>query len=159
MARPASWTRTAPAPYVPRLRDPDRRGVGASLAWQRRQIDPRADPRRSRSDLGSAQACGREIRARGWSTLVGLEITSEGENRLQRRLVFVGTGNGAYDSLGNPVGQRGLRPDRSRPPPISTRSARSGDSAARADLAVRALGSLARLADRGELRERSAAAR
>ena len=75
---------------------------GASLAWQRRRIDPRADPRRSRSDLGSAR-----LRAgdpvRGWNTLLGLEITSEGENRQVRRLVFVGTGNGAYDGLGNPV--------------------------------------------------------
>jgi hypothetical protein len=75
---------------------------GASLAWQRRLLDPRADPRRTRSDLASAR-----LRAgdpgRGWTTRVNLEVTSEGENRRVRRLVFVGAGNGPYDALGNPV--------------------------------------------------------
>jgi hypothetical protein len=65
-------------------------------------LDPRADPRRSRSDLASARLRGGDP-VRGWSTLVHLEVTSEGENRRVRRLVFVGAGKGPYDALGNPV--------------------------------------------------------
>jgi hypothetical protein len=84
------------------LETPSAAAWGASLAWQRRLIEPRADPHRSRSDLASARLRAADL-ARGWSALVGLEVTSEGENRRVRRLVFVGSGNGAYDSLGNPV--------------------------------------------------------
>ncbi len=75
---------------------------GASLAWQRRLLDPRADPRRARSDLASGRVRGGDPR-RGWSALANLEVTSEGESRRVRRLVFVGAGNGPYDALGNPV--------------------------------------------------------
>jgi hypothetical protein len=76
---------------------------GASVAWQRRVLEPRADPRRSRSDLASARLRGGSLR-QGWSALVNLEITSEGENQRVRRLVFVGAGKGPYDAFGNLVG-------------------------------------------------------
>lgn len=76
---------------------------GAALAWQRRLLDPRADPRRSRSDLASARLRGGDLR-RGWSGLANLEITSEGENQRLRKLVFVGQGKGPYDAFGNLVG-------------------------------------------------------
>jgi hypothetical protein len=75
---------------------------GAHLAWQRRLLEPRADPRRARSDLASGRLRGGDAK-RGWSALVNVEVTSEGENRRVRRLVFVGAGNGPYDALGNPV--------------------------------------------------------
>ncbi len=103
--------RDGPAGYVDQnqartlrgtLESPSVGAWGASLAWQRRLLDPRADPRRARSDLASARLRGGDPR-RGWSTLVNLEVTSEGENRRVRRLVFVGSGNGPYDALGNPV--------------------------------------------------------
>jgi len=84
------------------LESPAAGAWGASLAWQRRLLDPRADPRRARSDLASGRLRGGDPR-RGWSTLLNLEVTSEGENRRVRRLVFVGAGNGPYDALGNPV--------------------------------------------------------
>jgi hypothetical protein len=76
---------------------------GVTLAWQRRLLDPRADPRRSRSDLASARLRGGNLR-RGWAGLANLEITSEGENQRVRRLVFVGQGKGPYDAFGNLVG-------------------------------------------------------
>ncbi|MEK7823713.1 MAG: hypothetical protein AAB290_01580 [Candidatus Eisenbacteria bacterium] len=76
---------------------------GATLAWQRRLLEPRADPRRSRSDLASARLRAGDLR-RGWSGLANLEVTSEGENQRVRRLVFVGPGKGPYDALGNLVG-------------------------------------------------------
>ena len=40
---------------------------------------------------------------RGLTGAVNLEITSEGENRRNRTLTFVGGGRGAYDALGNPM--------------------------------------------------------
>jgi hypothetical protein len=76
---------------------------GASLAWQRRTLEPRADPRRSRSDLASARVRAGSVR-HGWSGLANLEVTSEGENQRVRRLVFVGAGKGPYDAFGNLVG-------------------------------------------------------
>lgn len=85
------------------LETPAAQPWGASLAWQRRLVDPLANPARTRSDLASAR-----LRAgdpgRGWSGLANLEITSEGENRQVRRLVFVGAGKGPYDAAGNLVG-------------------------------------------------------
>ena len=85
------------------LETPGAAAFGASLAWQRRMLDPRADPRRTRSDLASARFRGGDP-GRGWATLINLEVTSEGENQRVRRLVFVGQGKGAYDAFGNLVG-------------------------------------------------------
>lgn len=76
---------------------------GASIAWQRRTIEPLADPRRTRSDLASTRLRAGDP-ARGWSGLVNLEVTSEGENQRVRRLVFVGAGRGPYDAAGNLIG-------------------------------------------------------
>ena len=84
------------------LESPATSAWGASLAWQRRLLDPRADPRRARSDLASGRLRGGDPR-HGWSALANLEVTSEAENRRVRRLVYVGPGNGPYDALGNPV--------------------------------------------------------
>jgi hypothetical protein len=76
---------------------------GVNLAWQRRVLDPLADPTRTRSDLASARMRAGDP-ARGWSGLANVEITSEGENQIVRRLVFVGDGKGPYDASGNLVG-------------------------------------------------------
>jgi hypothetical protein len=75
----------------------------ATLAWQRRTLSPLADSTRTASDLASARLRGTNGR-RGLSTVLGLEITSEGEAERVRQLRFVGGGQGAYDSLGNLVG-------------------------------------------------------
>jgi hypothetical protein len=85
------------------LETPAAAAWGATLAWQRRLIEPRADPHRSRSDLASARLRAGDLR-RGWSGLASLEVTSEGENQRVRRLVFVGQGKGPYDAFGNLVG-------------------------------------------------------
>ncbi|TMQ72353.1 MAG: hypothetical protein E6K81_07675 [Candidatus Eisenbacteria bacterium] len=76
---------------------------GVSVAWYRRLLEPRADPRRSRSDLASVRLRGGDLK-RGWSGLANLEVTNEGENQQVRQLVFVGPGKGAYDAFGNLVG-------------------------------------------------------
>jgi hypothetical protein len=75
----------------------------ATLNLQRRQIEPLADPRRSRSDLASVRLKGENTR-RGLRGHLDLEITSEGENQRVRRPVFVGHGLGGYDALGNYTG-------------------------------------------------------
>ena len=52
------------------------------------------------SDLGSLRVRG-EDRARALRGSVNVELTTEGENRRQSTLVFVGPGRGSYDASGN----------------------------------------------------------
>jgi hypothetical protein len=85
------------------LETPAERRLSAALNLQQRQIEPLADPRRSRSDLASVRLKGEDAR-RGWRGHLDLEVTSEGENQRVRRPVFVGTGQGGYDALGNFTG-------------------------------------------------------
>ena len=75
----------------------------ATGTWQRRAQKPLAIPGRTVSDLASARWTGNQP-DRGLSGSVGLEVTSEAESERTRQLVAVGTGLGAYDSLGNFVG-------------------------------------------------------
>jgi hypothetical protein len=77
--------------------------LAASLSYQRRMIEPLADPHRSRNDLASARFKG-EDRRRGLRGHLDVEITSEGQNQQVRQAVFVGPGKGSYDALGNFVG-------------------------------------------------------
>jgi hypothetical protein len=77
--------------------------LGLGLVYQRRDLEPLADAKRTRSDLGAVRLRS-ENRARGLSGQLNLEVTSEGENRRVRQLIFVGAGRGAYDALGNVVG-------------------------------------------------------
>ena len=76
--------------------------VGVSLLAQRRDVLPIADPTRTRSDLASARL--RAEPGHGLKGELDFEISSEGENRRDRTLLFVGTGKGAYDAFGNFVG-------------------------------------------------------
>lgn len=85
------------------LESPTGGRLGASLNLQRRDLEPLASTRRTRSDLASLRLRA-DDEARGLSSLMNLEITSEGENRRARVLRFVGAGAGAYDALGNVVG-------------------------------------------------------
>ena len=77
--------------------------LSAALNLQRRQIEPLANPVRSRSDLASVRLKGENAR-RGLRGHLDLEITSEGENQRVRRPVYVGHGQGGYDALGNYTG-------------------------------------------------------
>jgi hypothetical protein len=86
-----------------RVETPETRAASAAVRYERRLLEPLADPRRTRSDLGSVRVRG-EDRARGLSVAAGVELTSEGENRRERRVVFAGAGRGAYDALGNFTG-------------------------------------------------------
>ena len=85
------------------LETPADAALSAVLNLQRRLIEPLADPRRSRSDLASVRLKG-EQPGHGLRGHLDLEITSEGENQRVRRAVYVGTGKGGYDALGNYVG-------------------------------------------------------
>jgi hypothetical protein len=85
------------------LDSPTERSVGVSLMLQSRALEPITEGTRTRSDLGGLRLRG-EDRARGLSGHADLEITAEGENRRERRLVFVGAQRGGYDALGNFVG-------------------------------------------------------
>jgi hypothetical protein len=85
------------------LETPASAAFSAVLNLQRRQIEPLADPRRSRSDLASVRLKGEQPR-QGLRGHLDLEITSEGENQRVRRAVYVGAGKGGYDVLGNFVG-------------------------------------------------------
>lgn len=85
------------------LESPRGAAVGAALRYQRREVTPIADPRRTRSDLASVRLRA-DDRQRGVRTLLNVEVTSEGENRRTRVLTFVGNGRGAYDEFGNFVG-------------------------------------------------------
>jgi len=101
---PAGWTdlhdaRTARVS----LQTPEDRSLTGSLAWQRRDLRPLADPTRTTSDLASARLRGADP-ARGLAAAASLEITSEGESDRVRQLAFAGTRQGAYDSLGTFVG-------------------------------------------------------
>lgn len=91
-------------------------GVGATYQWRElRATDPAvraagsAAPR-SRSDLGSVRVRA-ENRTRGLRGNANVELTSEGQNRSERALVFVGGGRGSYDAAGNfvPGGDYDLR--------------------------------------------------
>ncbi len=86
------------------LDSPAGRKFAVALAFQRRDVEPIGGGVGvvTRSDLGSVRARGEH--KSGASVLGGVEITSEGETRRSRELVFVGTGRGAYDALGNFVG-------------------------------------------------------
>lgn len=80
--------------------------LAAALRLERRDTRPlgptTAD--RTRSDLGSLRVAAENTK-RGLSGNADLEVTSEGETRRVRTPVFVGTGLGAYDALGNFVGK------------------------------------------------------
>ncbi len=77
--------------------------LSVTLNVQRRDVLPLAALQRTRSDLGSLRLRGQDVR-RGLRGNLSLEITSEGENRRSRQVVFVGVGQGSYDSTGNLVG-------------------------------------------------------
>ncbi|MBI5711568.1 MAG: hypothetical protein HZC42_14885 [Candidatus Eisenbacteria bacterium] len=85
------------------LETPAGAGLGAVLSLQRRDLRPLADPRRSRGDLASVRLRGEDA-GHGLKALANLEVTSEGENRRVRQVVFVGAGRGGYDATGNFVG-------------------------------------------------------
>ena len=85
------------------LETPAEAALSAVLNLQRRQIEPLAERRRSRSDLASVRLKGEHPR-RGLRGHLDLEITSEGENQRLRRAVYVGAGKGGYDALGNYTG-------------------------------------------------------
>ena len=97
---------------------PDGGAVGLGLAYQWRELHtldpaglaPGSATPRSRSDLGSVRVRA-EDRARGLRGSANVELTSEGENRRERTLVFVGSGRGTYDAGGNfvPSGDYDLR--------------------------------------------------
>jgi len=80
--------------------------VGAAYQWrEQRAIDAAAQAAgstlpRTRSDLGSLRLRG-DDRALGVRGSANLELTSEGDNRRSRTLVFVGSGHGSYDAAGN----------------------------------------------------------
>jgi hypothetical protein len=86
------------------LDTPASRMLVAGLALSRRDIEPRADPSKSRSDLGSMHL-NLDDKRRGLTGNANLEITSEGESRRDRTLTFVGGGRGGYDASGNPAVQ------------------------------------------------------
>jgi len=85
------------------LDSPGGGNLGASLIAQRRDVRPLANPTRTRSDLASARLRAERPRF-GLKGELDLEIGSEGENRRDRSVVFVGSGQGAYDQYGNFVG-------------------------------------------------------
>jgi hypothetical protein len=85
------------------LESPRGDAIGAALRYQRRDVSPITDPRRTRSDLASVRLRA-DDRKRGVRALLNVEVTSEGENRRSRVLTFVGPGLGAYDEFGNFVG-------------------------------------------------------
>ncbi len=97
---------------------PDEGAVGLGIAYQWRElrtVDPAAraggaTAPRARSDLGSLRVRA-DDRARGLRGSANIELTSEGENRRARTLVFVGGGRGNYDAAGNfvPSGDYDLR--------------------------------------------------
>jgi hypothetical protein len=82
---------------------PDGGRLGSALEWQHRVQSPIAGSGRTVSDLASARFSVTDP-ARGATGAIGLEITSEGQSERSRQVSFVGTGLGAYDSLGNFVG-------------------------------------------------------
>ncbi len=83
------------------LESPADRPLRIALRYQRRDVEPLDAGARSRADLGGARISAERSGARGD---LGTEITNEGESRRERTLVFVGSGQGAYDALGNFVG-------------------------------------------------------
>ena len=85
------------------LQTPEGRAWTTAIAWQHRAQIVLGPATRTVSDLGSVRVSGRDA-ARGWNTVVGLEVTSQGESERSRQLTFLGPGLGAYDSLGNFVG-------------------------------------------------------
>jgi len=85
------------------VRSPDRPAWGGELRYERRALEPLASPQRTRSDLGGVRLRA-EHRRTGLSGRADLEVSGDGENRRERRVVFVGTGAGAYDRLGNYTG-------------------------------------------------------
>jgi hypothetical protein len=85
------------------LQTPEERAWAGAFSWSRRTLRPLAQAGQSASDLASGHVRGSDPR-RGLTTALGLELTSEGENERVRQLLFVGPGQGAYDSLGNFVG-------------------------------------------------------
>ncbi len=84
------------------LDSPAGRKLAVAVSYQRRDVEPVGLGVTTRSDLGSIRA--RAEHKSGASALGGIEITSEGETRRARELVFVGNGRGAYDAFGNFVG-------------------------------------------------------
>ncbi len=90
------------------LDSPDDRAVGVGVAYQWRELEsldpaltaPGSAAPRSRSDLGSLRVRA-DDRALGLRGHANLELTSEGDNRRTRTLVFVGGGRGSYDAAGN----------------------------------------------------------
>lgn len=85
------------------LQTPEERPWAGTFRWQRRTLRPLSESGRTASDLASGRVRGNDAK-RGLATSLGLELTSEGESERTRQLLFVGSGQGAYDSLGNFVG-------------------------------------------------------
>jgi hypothetical protein len=85
------------------VRTPDAPAWGAELRLEHRALEPLATPQRTRSDLGGLRLRG-EQRKLGLTGRVALEVSGDGESRRERRVIFVGSRAGAYDSLGNFVG-------------------------------------------------------
>lgn len=85
------------------LESPAEGRVGVTLGWQHRELEPVANPLRTRTDLASVRLRLDEHAGRPGAT-AGLEVTSEGESRRTRAVTFVGPGQGSYDGFGNFVG-------------------------------------------------------
>lgn len=94
-----SQTRTARAA----IESPSSAALGVALGFVRRTVEPLATAVKTRSDLGSVRLRG-EQRRLGLAGTAAVEITSDGEARRVREVVYVGPGLGAYDEFGNFVG-------------------------------------------------------
>ncbi|HEY6866270.1 MAG TPA: hypothetical protein VI792_03370, partial [Candidatus Eisenbacteria bacterium] len=100
------------------IESPDGGWLGMGIAYQRREVlaldatglAPGSPAPRTRNDLGSLHLRA-DDRARGLRGNANIELTSEGQNRSERTLVFVGAGHGNYDAAGNyvPGGDYDLR--------------------------------------------------
>ena len=85
------------------LRTPEQAAWGGELRIEHRALEPLAAPQRTRSNLGGVRLRA-EDRRTGLRANADLEVSGDGESRRERRIVFVGTGAGSYDALGNFVG-------------------------------------------------------
>lgn len=85
------------------LRSPEQSAWGGEVRFEHRALEPLAAPVRTRSELGGLRLRAEQKRM-GLRGNVDLEIAGDGESRRERRVVFVGTGAGSYDALGNFVG-------------------------------------------------------
>ena len=86
-----------------RVQTAEDRAWSTTLSWQRRSLRATGAAESRASDLVSTRVRGAD-RTRGLGASAGLEVTSEGESERARQVVFVGSGQGPYDSLGTLVG-------------------------------------------------------